>query len=326
MIALLGVLLLIVGEPQQPPLSPIEDFKPAVRQIMDTLSVAGESIQSKTTPIDNGELRQYAYIEKETRTKLDSKGQPKGTETNLYEVTRGPEEWQFYRKLISANGVPLPAVELAKQDIEQKRREQKQRDEVNHAIEEARKSAAKQSGNPKPTPTLTPEQQEKRRNDNSFSYYGSIYDIRIARREVIDGHTTVLVTFNPKANAKPKDGFLKMLQHLSVRGWVREHDQNLVRLEVDVVDTISFGLGLLAKFQEGSSLRFERRPVNDEIWAPVKIEATMKARVLLLKGINERQVSEYSDFKKYTVETQMKVIDGEVPQELAPSSGLSTTP
>lgn len=310
--AILG-LLLFMAHPQQPPLPAAEDFKGAVWQIMNTLMLVGDSVQDKSTPLDNGELGQYAYIEKETRTKLDSRGQPKGSETNVYEVTRGPEDWQYYRKLISTNGVPVSEANLAKQDAEQKQREQKQRDEIARNAREAQKAAERQS-NPKPDPILTPEQREKQRIDSLFSYFGSVYDIQVVGREVIDEHSTFLLSLTPKANTKTKDDFLKMLQHVTVRGWVREHDHKLVRMEADVIDSISFGLGLLAKIQKGSRLQLERRPINNEVWAPIRVEATMSARILLLKGISERQVSEYSDFRKYTVETTVRMIEQEPAQ------------
>src|SRR5262245_22296185 len=318
--AILGLFLFVAYPSQQePPLPAIEDFKEAVWQVMNTLMLVGDSVQNQATPLDNGKLAQYAYVEKETTTKLDSRGQPicqRCTETNVYQITRGPEEWQYYRKLISTNGVSVSEAKLAKQDAEQKQREQKHRDEIDRAVKEAQKAAEKRkSSNPKPAPSLTPEQQKQQQLDSVFNYFRSIYDIQVVRREVIDGHSTLLLSLTPRANTKTKDDLLKMLQHVAVRGWVREQDHQLVRLEADVIDAISFGLGLLAKIQKGSTLHFERRPINDELWAPVKMEATMNARILLLKGIRERQVSEFSNFRKYTVETTVKVIEQEPVQE-----------
>lgn len=315
MIAPLALLLLLPQPTQQPgpPLPSIETHKADVWRIANALLVAGDNVQKKDAPFDDGELQQYTYTEKETRVKLNSKGQPKETETTLYQVTRGPEAWQFYRKRLSTNGVPVSASELAKQDREQKKREEKQRDEIDRAIREEQKSAAKSKSGP--APTLTREEGDKLRDDTLFEYFSSIYDIRIAGREVIDGHATVLITFQPKANAKTRDDLLKMLKHIAIRGWVREQSHELVRMEADVIDTISFGFGLLARFQKGSVLRLERRPINNEIWAPVKVEATINARVLVLKGISERQTSEFSDFKKYTVETVLRVVEPDKPAQ-----------
>ena len=317
MITAIFGLLLVIAHPllQVPPLPAAEDLKGAVWQIMNTLMLVGDSVQNGATPLDNGELAQYAYIETETRTKLDSKGRAKGTATHVYEITRGPESWQYYRKLVSTNGAPVSDAELAKQDNEQRQREHKHRDEMARQVKEAQKTAEKQqNSSPNPGPTLTPEQREKQRIDSLFSYFGSIYNIQVVQRDVIDGHSTLLLALTPRTNTKTKDDFLKMLQNVAVRGWVQESGHKVVKIEADVIDAISFGLGLLAKIHKGSRLQLERRPINDEIWAPIRMEATMNARILLLKGLSERQVSEYSDFRKYTVESTVKTI-GHAAQE-----------
>jgi hypothetical protein len=305
--ALLTVLVLLSFQPASQDIPAIDGFKGDIPRIVDTLGTIADSIQDKTTPLDEGELLHFTYTEKEVRTKLNSKGETKGTETNLYQVTRGPDWWQFYRKQTSRNGVALSAAELSKQDAEQRKREQKQRAEIERIIKEARESAEKQKANPKPAVPQTAEQ----RNDAAFRYYEEVFDIRVTGREAIDGHPAVLITMQPKPGARTKDGLLKMLKHIVIRGWITEREHQLIRIEADVVETISFGLGFLARFQKGSKLFLERRPINNDVWAPVKVGATMNARILLLKGINERQASEFSDFKKFTVETTLKVIEGD---------------
>jgi hypothetical protein len=65
----------------------------------------------------------------------------------------------------------------------------------------------------------------------------------------------------------------------------------------------------LAKLQKGSSITAEREKFNDEIWLPMKNEITINARVLLLKGFNLRVVTEYSDHKKFSVDTILKFPD-----------------
>jgi hypothetical protein len=73
-----------------------------------------------------------------------------------------------------------------------------------------------------------------------------------------------------------------------------------------VIDPISIGLGILAKLQKGAMIEYERREFNDEIWLPVRIEIAFDLRLLLVKGLNKRQIIEYSDHKKYSVDTILK--------------------
>lgn len=80
-----------------------------------------------------------------------------------------------------------------------------------------------------------------------------------------------------------------------------------MRLEVQLLDAVSFGYGVLGKIRPGSGVVQERRKINDEVWAPVRVEMSMAGRLLVVKR-NQRQISEFSDFKKYTVETHMNVV------------------
>jgi hypothetical protein len=70
----------------------------------------------KTLKRDETLLSQYTYTQSETETTLDSKGKPKKTEVNVYQVIQGREEWQTYRRRISKNGVPLSEKDIVMLD------------------------------------------------------------------------------------------------------------------------------------------------------------------------------------------------------------------
>jgi hypothetical protein len=254
---------------------------------------AGKALDDQTWEFDSERFRQYTYTE--TRTTFDSKGAAKETETSVYQVVRGLEGSPTYRKQISRNGVPLSEKQLQKQDREQEKQEQKAR-----VQKEARERNSQPLAAPKPDPAAI----EKAQNAMTQMLLG-IYDVQLMRREVLDGHATVLLSLKPKPDAKPKDRTMNMMHHATVRAWVTEQDHQVVRSEIEVIDAISF-FGAIAKIQPGTRLVFERQKINDEFWAPRRISGTMKGRLLLVKGLNERQVTEYSDFKKYTVETIVK--------------------
>ena len=103
------------------------------------------------------------------------------------------------------------------------------------------------------------------------------------------------------------------MQHLAGKVWVDEQDHQLARVEIEVIDPISIGLGILAKLQKGASIVSERRKFNNEIWLPVKTDITLNARLLLLKGFNIRHIDEYSEHKKYSVDTILKFGEVETP-------------
>ena len=78
-----------------------------------------------------------------------------------------------------------------------------------------------------------------------------IYDIRLLRRERLDGHDTIVASLTPRRNARPRTREGKVLTHFVVTAWINESDYELVRLEAEAIDTVSFGLGLLARVHKG---------------------------------------------------------------------------
>jgi len=233
-------------------------------------------------------LSQYTYTENEIERKRDSKGNVKSTETNVYQVVNGAEDWETYRRHISKNGVPLTQQELDKQDHKEQERVEKERGKRASWSEKKRTDEkAKQ------------DREERETTDDIFS----TFDYRLVRRERIDGISTILVTFSPKKDYKPKTGDAKELQHVAGRIWIAEEDHEIVKLEAEVMDPIKIGAGLLAKVQKGSNLSFELRKINGEIWLPIRGQMVMNAKLLLVKGWNVDLTLEFSDHKKFNVDT-----------------------
>jgi hypothetical protein len=136
-----------------------------------------------------------------------------------------------------------------------------------------------------------------------------IYEFQMVRRDSINGHPVILLNFKPKASYKPVNIFAKMLTHAAGRAWVSEDDYELVRVEIEVIEPISLGAGLLAKIQKGSKASMEWTKVNDEFWLPFHREFTVDGRLLLLKGMHESEVTDFSNHKKYVVDTQLQFND-----------------
>jgi len=213
----------------------------------------------------------------------------------VYQVFNAEEDWKSYRRQIVKNGVPVSEKELEKKDREEKEQVEKETNKREKKSEEERQKEKAKA-----------DREEQEILDDVFA----LYDLQLVRREPISEISTILVTFKPKANYKAKTREGKILQHIGGRAWIAEDDHELARLEAEILDPISVGAGILAKVNKGSTVVIERRKINGEIWLPKKEEATLNAKVLLLKGFNLREASEYSDYKKFGVDVQL--IFGEV--------------
>jgi hypothetical protein len=257
------------------------------RPLPDYQSFAAEVKEHLAT--DEERQSGYTFIERRTDQRLDGSGRVKSEDVKVFEVYPGLPGEDRYLRLIEEDGKPVAASKLAGED--RKRR--------NDVEDYARKMA--KAG-------------DRRKLEQQFakqrSRYGAaiddlfrIYDIQMIRRETIDGHDTILATLTPKRSVQPqtKDG--DIMRHFKARAWVSESDYELVRVEIEAIDDLSVGLGLLARIHKGTTASYQRRKVNDEVWLPAQVTWTATARVLLVKSLHVRGIADFSGYRKFTVDT-----------------------
>jgi hypothetical protein len=238
-------------------------------------------------------LDQYTFTEKQTERHLDSDGGVKKVSTSQYEVYPSPEPGRTYRKLVERDGKPLTVEELAKEDQNQETREARKAARL-YGADASRRASAESERRLKETRTI----------EEIFR----IFEFRIVGRETLDGRAAIVLTFEPRPGAETETRSGKILKKFAGRAWVDEADRQLVRVEAELTDDLSFGLGLLAKLKKGAHAQIERRKINDEIWLPAQARFVGNARLFLIKGLHIDTLSEYSDYKKFTVATEAAAV------------------
>jgi hypothetical protein len=141
----------------------------------------------------------------------------------------------------------------------------------------------------------------------------NVFDIRMTGREQISGHSTIALDLTPKPKAKPRTRSGKVMQHFTARAWISESEYELVRIDVEAVDSISFGLGLLAKLHRGATASYERRKVNGEAWLPAKMTYAGSGRLLMVRQLRLAGYSEFFNYRRFSVETTTTVGDPVAP-------------
>jgi hypothetical protein len=237
---------------------------------------------------------QYTFKLKESVVQLDKKGNPEKSDVNEYEVYPSLEENLTYMRHMSKNGAALSPREIERQDRKQDKKlgEREQRLEKEGVDERTRR--------------LSKEAEEKRKEDVVIDELFHLYDISIAGRNVIDGYSAIRLGFRPRPDYKPSTREGKILAKLAGQAWFCEEDQQLIRVEVELIDNLSFGLGVLARLSKGAKGVLLRQRVNNEIWLPAEARFSGTARLLLLKGLRVEMISEFSDYRKFTIDTSIK--------------------
>jgi len=123
------------------------------------------------------------------------------------------------------------------------------------------------------------------------------------RRERFRGQDVLVFDFEPNPEFKPHKLAEKVVHELAGVVWIDEKARDVARLEAYFVGDFRFGGGVIANLQKGTSFVFEQAYINNEVWLPTYEEAHVGVRVLLVKAFKVNEVTRYSDYKKFNVES-----------------------
>jgi hypothetical protein len=233
----------------------------------------------------------YSYVETRRERKLDGGGRATSESVKVFENYPGLPGEPRWERLISEDGRPVPAEELAKKDRERK--------------EKAEEYARRLSAQPEKERARQNREWEKDRRETAKTVDDifRVYDVRMEGRDAIDGHNAIRFSLTPRPDARPQTRDGDIMRHFMGTAWVSESDYELVRLKIEAIDNVGFGLGLLARVHKGARLAFERRKVNSEVWLPATASYSFNARVALLKMLRRDATLEFSNYRKFTVDT-----------------------
>jgi hypothetical protein len=93
------------------------------------------------------------------------------------------------------------------------------------------------------------------------------------------------------------------MKNFTLQAWVSESEYEVARVDLEAIDDLSIGFGLLARVHKGTQASFTRRKVDGEAWLPATATYTASARVGLVKVMRVRGTSEFSAYRKFTVGT-----------------------
>lgn len=239
-------------------------------------------------------LRDYTYVEREVNNKLDGKGAVKSTEARTYEILEIYGEQ--VQRLIQKDDKPLSEKDVAKEE----EKIQKLIDKRKNESEDARRKRE--------------EKEEKEREDERkfVREVADAYNFTLAGTETVGGRETWVIEGEPRPGYEPHTKEAKFLPKFHGRVWIDKSDLQLARMDVECLDTISWGL-FLARFHKGSRLMLEQTRVNDEVWLPRQLTAKVDVRLALLKNFDVDVEQTFRDYKKFRATT--RILPAEALQE-----------
>jgi hypothetical protein len=235
-------------------------------------------------------LRNYTYIERDEEHKLDGKGRIKSTEAKTYEVMELYGEQ--VQRLTEKDDKPLDAKDAAKEEEKIQKIINKRRDES----ENDRKKRE--------------EKEEKgREEDRKFVLeVADAYNFKLVGTELVGGREAWVIDGEPRPGFVPHMKQSKFLTKFRGRVWIDKSDFQLAKMDVECLDTVSWGL-FLARIHKGSRFMLEQTRVNEEVWLPRELTVKVDVRLALLKNFNVDLEQSFHDYKKFRATSRVLAVE-----------------
>jgi len=230
--------------------------------------------------------RNYTFIERQVQKRLDAEGRVKSRQCRTFDITL--LEGSPYRRLIQRDDRPLPPEE-----------EKKEQEKLERSIAERRNETEKQRAS-----RIADWERKRKRQRDLAAEVVKAFDLKVVGEESVEGRPAWVLEATPRHGYKPPFREARMLPKLKGRIWIDREDLEWVRMEADLIDTVSFGW-LLARVQPGGHLSLTQTRVNNEVWLPRHVKVTGAARIALVKMMRIEVETEFSDFRKFQSESRV---------------------
>lgn len=228
--------------------------------------------------------RQYVFHERVEEIRFDKEGREKDRRSRTWDVSRFSDG--ELRRLIARDGQPLTAREAAK---EQRK--------IDRHIEKVRKETPRQRAR-----RLAKLEKQREEALEFFEELTRAFDFRTLREETVNGVPTYVIAADPKKGYRPTSRRTKALTKVRATLWVARDDYGWVQAEIETLEDINW---LLLKLGGGSKVTLRQRKIDDEVWMTDQWQVRFNARIALVRRIRAELNGSYSNFRRFTTETEI---------------------
>ncbi len=260
-----------------------------------------KSIMEKVTirDVQNEKMRrEYTYLERQEERELDAAGKTTKTEVNEYEhVSLYGEN---HRRHIAKDGKPLPPKDAQKEKEKLDKlvalRQKESESERRKRLEEADRRAERRRRFSREIPKM--------------------YDFTLGKDEKIGGRDVYVIKAEPKQGFRATEPTTKAMMKLHGTFYVDKATNQLVKLDAEALDTVSFGF-FLVRLNKGAHFILEQTRVNDEVWMPKRVQAAIDARIAVVKKFRGQFDITFSNYRKF--QSDSRIVDtAEIPAPKTP--------
>jgi hypothetical protein len=240
-----------------------------------------------TVQLDDTFDERYAYRVERRSHEVSALGKVTNGPVRVYDVAPSPV-WPetIYRRLVAVDGRAVTPAESSRLDARhsreasyaRERREMETPAERNQRLRRAIKA--------------------RREAAEGYEDFFRVYELSDAARVPLDGFDTIVVTLTPRAAAEPRTDLGRQMKKWAGRAWTDVATAQLVRIEVEAREDVTFGLGVIGRVHKGSRAWYRRAPIGDGTWLPVEAHFAGTGKTLMLRPFKIETWARYSAFRR----------------------------
>lgn len=154
----------------------------------------------------------------------------------------------------------------------------------------------------KPVTDSPPSRREVRKTERGKTVVDDVaemLDVKVDRRDSLNNRDAIVVTFQPKPDAKPRTREGRLARAFAGEIWIDEQMREVVRVDAAAVDDLTFGYGVLGHVNKGASVTVRRQAMDGGLWLPTSIRFKGEGRALLyLRKLTINFAIEWFDYRK----------------------------
>lgn len=236
--------------------------------------------------VNDQKARDYTFLENQLIHKLDGQGQTRSSEAKTYEFMMLYGE--PVRRLIARDGKPLSPKDAAKEE-----------DKINKLVRKREQESPEQRAN-----RLAQYEKDREQERAFVGEVADAYYFRLLGEELVNGRPAWVISGEPRPDFHAHLKEARILPKFRFKVWVDKAECQWVKLDADVIDTVSFGW-FLARINRGSKIVINETRVNNEVWLPQHLDLKLDARLALLKKYNLEEAIDFSNYRKFRADARI---------------------
>ncbi|HYP53132.1 MAG TPA: hypothetical protein VEQ42_06305, partial [Pyrinomonadaceae bacterium] len=221
-------------------------------------------------------------------------------------------------KLVSEDGVALPAERAAKEErrvaeqLEKAEREAPRRLaewERKRAEQREKRRAERESARRKAGGAAGGEEGDEDEDENlTIAAFLRACEFVSPRRERFRERDVIVFDFRPRAGFRASGRIESLVAKLVGVVWIDPAERQIMRLEARFAENVN-AFGGLASLRSGSAFVFEQTRLPEGVWMPRFSQANASLKLFLVAGKSINRTREYSDYKRFSTRTDDATLD-----------------